>query len=116
MKHHKSGRTLGRVLKVRRALLRSLASSLVLHEKIMTTEAKAKELRPFVEKLVTRSKNNTVASKRLIIGRIGKGMAEEKLFKVLGPRYLERRGGYTRITKFPPRSGDGSSMAQIEFV
>ena len=116
MKHHKKGRTLGRVRKVRKALLRSLACSLVLHEKIKTTEAKAKELRPFVEKLITRSRNTGVASKRIMARTIGRNDAQIKLFQVLGPRYKDRNGGYTRITKLLARASDGSKMAQIEFV
>lgn len=118
MKHHNSTRKLGRVTKQRTALLRSLAISLILKDKIKTTEAKAKELRPFIEKLVTRSKTDNLLSKRLITSRLGSGGTEarKKLFDVIAPKYQKREGGYTRITKLSTRSGDGAEIAQIEFV
>ena len=118
MKHRTSTRKLGRVTKQRTALLRSLAISLVKHGKIKTTEAKAKELRPYIEKLVTRGMNDTVSSRRLASSRLGSGgdLAVKKLFEVIAPKYKEREGGYTRITKLPSRLGDGAAMAIIEFV
>jgi len=118
MKHHNSTRKLGRVTKQRTALLRSLAISLVLKEKIKTTEAKAKELRPFVEKLITKGKVDSLASKRLVGSRLGSGgvAANKKIFDVIAPKYKDREGGYTRIVKLPKRSGDAASMAQIELV
>lgn len=117
MKHHQSIRKLGRVRRQRVALLRSLARSLILHDGIQTTEAKAKELRPFIEKLVTKSKTDSVSSRRLVAARLGnEERATAKLFETIGPRYKDRSGGYTRITKLPLRSGDASSLAQIEFV
>lgn len=116
MKHGTSIRKLGRVKKQRTALLRSLAISLIKHDKIKTTEAKAKELRPFVEKLVTKGKKNSVASRRLVSSRLDNDIALKKMFDVISPKYKEREGGYTRIIKLPKRMGDGGSMAIIEFV
>jgi large subunit ribosomal protein L17 len=117
MKHHKDIRKLGRVTRQRKALMRQLASALIEHEKIKTTEAKAKELRPMVEKLVTKARNNTLAAQRLIISRLGGNKkAGSKLIKTIGPRYKDREGGYTRVTKLPPRKSDASKMAIIEFV
>ncbi|HEX9608890.1 MAG TPA: 50S ribosomal protein L17 [Candidatus Paceibacterota bacterium] len=117
MRHHKNTRTLGRSQNQRRALLRHLARSLILEERIQTTEAKAKELRPFVERLVTKSKHDTLSSRRLILERLGnETVATRKLFAVIGPRYQERAGGYTRITKLATAKADARKMAQIEFV
>lgn len=98
--------------------MRSLASSLILHGKIKTTEAKAKELRPMVEKLVTKGKNVTMASRRLVSSNLGdtKEVEIKKLFEEIAPRYKDRKGGYTRIIKLPRRLADGSPMAIIEFV
>lgn len=114
MKHRKVGRKFGRVKNQRVALLRSLALSLINKGKIKTTEAKAKELRPFVERIVTKAKNDSIASRRLIRSRLGQD--SKKLFTELAPNYKERSGGYTRITKLGNRASDGSPMAQIEFV
>ena len=116
MKHHAKTRKLGRTRKVRKALLRSLAEALVLNDKIKTTEAKAKEIRPLIEKLVTKAKNDTLTNRRLLIARLGHKEAVEKMFKEIGDKYKGRQGGYTRIIKLPARGGDGSPMAIIEFV
>ncbi len=117
MKHGVKQRKLGRVVKQRRALLRSLAISLVEHGRIKTTDAKARELRPFVEKLITRAKSDTVASRRLLVARLGGHKdAAAKLVKDIAPAYKDRAGGYTRITKLAPRDGDASPMAVIELV
>ncbi len=115
MRHHNANRKFGRVKKVREGLMKSLALSLVEKGKIKTTEAKARELRPFVEKLVTLGKDNTVASRRLISSRAG-SIAATKIVKDIAPKYADRKGGYTRITKLPARLSDGSLMAVIEFV
>jgi large subunit ribosomal protein L17 len=115
MRHHNANRKLGRKSGKRKALLRSLAQSLVVREKVLTTEAKAKELRPFVEKLVTRSKIGNIATRRFLITQVGTE-STKKLMETLGPKFKERAGGYTRITKLPPRISDGSAMARIEFV
>lgn len=117
MRHHKSIRTLGRSQNQRRALLRHLARSLVIHERIQTTEAKAKELRPFVERLVSISRSDTLAARRLVVARLGgEKPATQKLFSTIGPRYRDRQGGYTRITKLVSAKADGRKTAQIEFV
>lgn len=115
MKHHKRNRTLGRVRKQRQALLNSLASSLVLHEKIQTTEAKAKELRPFIERMVTRAKKQDLAARRFIISKIGERPGS-KLVNDIAPKYKDRNGGYTRIIKLSTPRSDAAKMAHIEFV
>lgn len=117
MKHQKKGRKLGRVRRQRTALLRSLAKSLIIHERIETTEAKAKELRPFIEKLITRGKSTNLLSRRLIISRLGGGEKETtKLIDVISPKYKDRDGGYTRITKMHSRAADARNIAVIELV
>ncbi len=116
MRHHNANRKFGRTRDARKALLRSLARSLVLNGKISTTEAKAKELRPFVEKLVTRAKNPTLATNRLLRARIGSVEAALKLSKEIAPKYQSRPGGYIRIAKTGLRRKDGSVRAIIEFV
>lgn len=114
MKHHRTTRKLGRERGQRKALLKSLSRSLVLRGKIQTTEAKAKEIRPLVEKLVTKAKNPTLANHRLIVAQIGEAPAKKLLQDAQS--YKERAGGYLRITKMGPRKGDAAAMAMIEFV
>lgn len=117
MAHTKKARTFGRPSNQRRALLRSLARSLVMHERISTTEAKAKALRPFVERLVTYAKENTLASRRRTKTRLGDDSAVKKLFDSIGPRYATRSGGYTRVVKRTKRgSSDARKLAYIAFV
>ncbi|HUO56226.1 MAG TPA: 50S ribosomal protein L17 [Candidatus Paceibacterota bacterium] len=117
MKHHKAGRTLGRKKGQRTALLRSLTRSLVLEEGITTTIAKAKELRPFVERLITASKANTPASRRLIASRLGfSPETVAKLHGTIAPRFLERKGGYTRIIRLGKIGKQATESARIEFV
>lgn len=117
MKHHKGGRTLGRRKGQRTALLRSLARSLVMHEKITTTVARAKELRPFVEHLVTKAKKSDPSSRRLIARRLGGAPgAVSKLHGTLATRYASRAGGYTRIVKLGPIGKRAVDSAVIEFV
>lgn len=96
--------------------MKSLARSLVLKQKIKTTEAKAKELRPFVEKLITLGQKETIASKRLLIARVGTDAAKKITTGGLAAGYKGRTGGYTRITKLVRRQSDGAPMAVIEFV
>jgi large subunit ribosomal protein L17 len=115
MRHHNQNRKFGRVRKVRRALVNSLARSLVLHEKMETTEPKAKELRPFIEKLITKGKLKTVAAMRAVGEKIGP-KAAKILVDTLSKKYEDRKGGFTRITKTKRRMSDGSKMAIIEFV
>ncbi len=115
MRHSNANRKFGREKNQRKALMKSLAHNLVLKGKIKTTEAKAKELRPFVEKLVTMGKRETPASQRLLVSRVGK-MAATKITNSLATTYKTREGGYTRITKLVRRASDGAKMAVIEFV
>ena len=116
MRHHNKNRKFGRMRDERHALLRSLALSLITRGKITTTEAKAKELRPFVEKLITRGKDSSLASRRLLLSRLHNEAGAKKLITDISPRYQKRSGGYTRITKIPRRQSDASTMAVIEFV
>lgn len=116
MRHHNANRKFGRERGLRRALLRSLAEALIKHGRITTTEAKAKELRPYIEKLVTTARRGTLASQRRVIARLGTATRAHKLVKEIAPKYQERPGGYTRIIKLPPRRSDSSPMAVIEFV
>ena len=110
-------RSFNRPANQRRALLRSLARSLVLHERISTTEAKAKELRPYVERLVTYGKAGTLASRRLASTKLGDAEAVKKLFGTIAPRYAERKGGYLRIVKRSKRgASDARKLAYIAFV
>ncbi len=117
MRHHNNKRKFGRDNGQRKALLSSLALSLIVRGKIKTTEAKAKELRPYVEKLVTRAKKNTVAGRRVVIAKLSNRKREtKKLFEVIAPKYLEINGGYTRVLKLGARKSDGAKMAVIEFI
>ena len=115
MAFHKAHRKFGREKNQRVALMKSLVYALALEEKIRTTEAKAKSLRPMIEKLVTLGKKNTPASRRLLISRAGEEAAK-KIATDLSIRYKERAGGYTRITKLVRRASDGAPQAVIEFV
>ncbi len=115
MRHSRAHRKFGRVRKVRNGLLKSLALSLVINGKIKTTEAKAKEVRPFVEKLVSQGREADTAKRRLLVSQIGP-IGADKLVKDISPKYLKRAGGYTRITKLPGRQSDGAMMAVIEFI
>jgi large subunit ribosomal protein L17 len=116
MQHSKSFKKLNRTKDQRAALLKSLAGALVQHEKIETTEAKAKELRGFIEKLITRACRGDIASRRLLVNRLGNDKAVKKLIDEIAPKYKERKGGYTRVIKLPKRGGDAAKMAIIEFV
>ena len=116
MRHRNAGRQLRRTSEQKLALLRGLATSLIEHEAIETTEAKAKELRPFVEKLITKAKEGTLHARRLAGRHIQKREAADKLFQTIGPRFATRAGGYTRILKTGHRRGDGAEMARIELV
>jgi len=115
MRHRKAGRQLRRTSEQKLALMRNLATSLIESESIETTEAKAKELRPFVEKLVTKARAGTLHARRLAGRHIQKREAADKLFQQIGPRFATRNGGYTRILKTGHRKGDGAEMARIEF-
>lgn len=113
----KKAQTFARKAGPRKALMKSLARSLVLEERISTTEAKAKALRPLAERLVTYAKTGTLASRRLAKARLGDDEAVKKLFESIGPRYADRKGGYTRIVKRTQRgANDARKLAYIAFV
>ena len=119
MRHHNANRKFGRTTNQRRALLRSLAIALIKNEKIQTTEAKAKEIRKYVEKIITKGKKGDLATKRLLISKLGSGgvFVVDKIINELSKTYADRPGGYTRIIKTGERIGaDGAPMAIIEFV
>lgn len=97
-------------------ILANLATDLFMHEKVTTTQAKAKAVRPLAEKLITRARKNDIHSRRVILKTITNKDAVHRLFEEIGPRYAERPGGYTRITKLGPRRGDGAEVAVIELV
>lgn len=115
MSYQKTKKKFGRERKVRIALLKSLALSLVNTGKIKTTDAKARAVRPLIEKMITQGRTNTVANKRLLISKIG-AIGANKIIKDIAPKYIGRSGGYTRITKLPQRVSDGSFMAVIELI
>ena len=117
MRHQKRTVKLNRTSAHRRALLRNLSAALIVNGRIRTTEAKAKALRPYVEKLVTLAKGGTQAEHRRAYATLGnKKAATNKLFSEIGPRMADRPGGYTRIIRDSRRAGDGAEMAYIEFV
>jgi large subunit ribosomal protein L17 len=116
MRHRVAHRKLGRTTEHRMALLRNLAASLISHERIRTTAVKAKELRPFVEKLVTLGKRDSLHARRRALAILPQKATVKKLFGEISPRFSARPGGYTRILKLGPRQGDGALMAFIEFV
>jgi large subunit ribosomal protein L17 len=116
MRHRVGGRKLQRTSSHRAALFRNMAAALIKHEQILTTTAKAKELRPYVEKLVTLAKRGGLSNRRLAQSRLMDDAQLAKLFDVLGPRYTKRDGGYTRVIKAGIRSSDAAAMAVIEFV
>ena len=116
MPQPKKGYHLGSSPSHQSLMLRNLAQSLFVHERIRTTEAKAKVLRPYAERLITKAKNGSVHNRRQVLGDIEDRSVVHKLFEEIGPRFAERNGGYTRILKLGPRNGDGAPMALIELV
>jgi large subunit ribosomal protein L17 len=116
MKHQIAGRKLSRPVGHRLALYRNLVADLFRHGKIVTTEAKAKEVRGLAEKIVTLGKDNTLASRRRALAYITEKNLVDKIFTEIAPRYAERRGGYTRILKLGPRPGDGAPTVKLELV
>ena len=117
MRHGNNKRKFGRVRKVRISLISSLALNLIVRGKIKTTEPKAKELRPFIEKLVTVAKRGDTAARRSVISKLSNRRPEvKKLFETIAPKYAARAGGYTRVLKLGARKSDGAKMAVIEFV
>ncbi|SNY93986.1 large subunit ribosomal protein L17 [Cohaesibacter sp. ES.047] len=116
MRHGKSGRKLNRTASHRKAMFANMAAALIKHEQIITTLPKAKELRPIADKLVTLAKRGDLHARRQAISQIRDKDMVAKLFSALGPRYEERKGGYTRVLKAGYRYGDNAPMAVIEFV
>ena len=116
MRHKYSGRKLNRTSSHRTAMFKNMMASLIEHEEIKTTVPKAKELRGFVERLITISKNDTVAKRRIVFSRIRSKEAVAKLFTELGPRFKQRPGGYLRILKCGYRAGDKAPMAIVQLV
>ena len=116
MRHHKSGRILGRKSSHRKAMFRNMASSLIKHETIRTTVSKAKELRRVVEPLITLAKEDGVANRRLAFDRLRDKVSVGKLFNELGPRFKARPGGYLRILKAGHRAGDAAPMAIVQLL
>lgn len=116
MRHRKQGRKLNRTASHRKAMFANMAAALIEHEQIVTTLPKAKELRSVVDKLITLGKRGDLHARRLVFSRIRDDEQTKKLFDVIGPRYKERNGGYTRVLKAGFRYGDNAPMAVIELV
>ena len=116
MRHANRGRKLNRTASHRQAMFANMAASLIKHEQIVTTLPKAKELRPFVEKLVTLAKRGDLHARRQAVAKTRDEAMVKKLFEIIGPRYEARAGGYTRVLKAGFRYGDNAPMAVIEFV
>jgi large subunit ribosomal protein L17 len=116
VRHAKSGRKLGRDASHRRALYANLAGSLITHGRIETTEAKAKAVRPYAEKLITLGKRGDLHARRLAMAELRSNDVVHRLFSDVAPRFAERPGGYTRIVKLGPRQGDAADMVYLELV
>ena len=116
MRHKKSGRKLGRDSAHRKALYANLTSALIEHGRVRTTEAKAKEVRPIAEQMITLGKRGDLHARRLAMAELRSNDVVHKLFADVAPRFSERDGGYTRVVKLGPRQGDAASMALLEFV
>lgn len=116
MRHRVKGRQLSRTASHRRALLRNMATSLFQHDRLVTTEAKAKELRPYAERLITLARRGDLHARRLAERRVRDRATLDRLFAEIGPRFASRPGGYTRILKLGHRKGDGAELARIELL
>jgi large subunit ribosomal protein L17 len=116
MRHRAKGRQLSRTSSHKRAMLNNMATSLFQHDRVVTTEAKAKELRPFAEKLITLARRGDLHARRLVERRIKDREVLGRLFAEIGPRFAARPGGYTRILKIGHRPGDGADVARIELL
>ena len=116
MRHRRKGRQLSRTASHKKAMLSNMATSLFQHERIQTTTAKAKELRPYAERLITLARRGDLHARRLAARSIHDKEALQKLFDTLGPRYADRDGGYMRILKLGRRKGDGSQVALVQLV
>jgi large subunit ribosomal protein L17 len=116
MRHRAKGRQLSRTSSHKRAMLNNMATSLFVHGRVITTQAKAKELRPFAEKLITLARRGDLHARRLVERRIKDRETLSRLFGEIGPRFAARPGGYTRILKLGHREGDGADVARIELL
>ena len=116
MRHRNKGRKFGLLKAPRESMLRNLAASIVLYEKVKTTAPKAKEVRGIVERMITRGRTNTLTARRALLKYFYSEPPVKKILEVLGPKYKERPGGYTRITKLGKRQGDAAEVVQIELV
>ena len=116
MRHHRSGKKLGRDSAHRKALYANLAGSLIEHGRIKTTEAKAKAVRPIAEKMITLGRRGDLAARRQALAYLRSQEVVHRLFADVGPRFADRNGGYLRIVKIGPRPGDGADMAYLEFI
>jgi large subunit ribosomal protein L17 len=116
MPRPKKGARLGGGPDHQRKILSNLTAQLIEHERVTTTHAKAREVRPYAEKIISKARRGDLHARRLVLAKIGDNDVVTKLFDEVGPRYADRPGGYTRITKLGPRRGDGSEMAMIELV
>ncbi len=116
MRHKNKVKQLSRKAAHRKALMRNLSIALITHKRIRTTLAKAKALRPFIEPLVTRAKEDTMHNRRIVFAKLQNKFAVKELFEVIAPKVGDRPGGYTRVLKLGPRRGDNAEMALIEFV
>jgi len=116
MRHQKQGRKLSRRKEHRVSMLANLASSLIVNGRVKTTDAKAKEVRPFIERMVTFARRGDLHARRIVLSRLRDASAVKKLFDEIGPRYVQRAGGYTRILKLGFRHGDNAPVSLIEFV
>ncbi|MEA1963134.1 MAG: 50S ribosomal protein L17 [Patescibacteria group bacterium] len=116
MRHRVKKNTLGRKKEPREMMLRNLTSSVLIYEKIKTTKAKANAVKPLVEKAITTAKKGDLTARRSLIKKLPQKMAIKKAMEVLGEKYKERKGGYTRIINLSPRQGDGAEMARLELV
>ncbi len=116
MKHRRQGRSLGRSSAHRQAMLRNLATSLILHESVVTSDGKAKEVRRYVEPLISKAKKRSVPVARQLHAALAEPGAARKLLNDIGPKYQDRPGGYVRLTKLGTRLGDGAEQVKVELV
>lgn len=116
MRHLKKGRKLGRTTSHKKAMLNNVVTEVLRHQKIQTTLAKAKEVSPLADKLISLAKKGDLHSRRQVLSRVKDKDVVKKLFDIIAPRFQDREGGYTRVLKLGPRVGDGALMAQIELV
>ena len=116
MRHRLKGKILDRKKEPRELMLRNLASSILIYEKVKTTQAKAKAVKPLVEKMITVAKKGNLTARRKLIETLPQKMAVKKAMEVIGKRFMDRNGGYTRIIKLGTRQGDGADVVQIELV